>query len=56
MNNLRYYSKPSSVTSFPGNEVVLECSLLDFEKAIDTLFRLADVQSTKKHFQKPMNF
>lgn len=55
MNNVIYYSKTFPFYVFPGIKKVYEFDLDDFQKVMDALFYLTDVQSNKEYFRKPSN-
>ncbi|MDY5610743.1 MAG: hypothetical protein SPF32_04945 [Lactobacillus johnsonii] len=55
MEKEHYYSKAFPTVVFPEDEKVLNYNYIDFQKALDVLFRYTDLQNSVKFFQRPMN-
>lgn len=55
MNDIYYYSKAFPATTYPAQRKIFDFDIDDFQKALDTIFRLADSNSENKQFLKPMN-
>lgn len=55
MNNVNYYSKAFPFYVFPGDKKIYEFGQDDFQKVMDALFYLIDIQSNKEYLRKPSN-
>lgn len=55
MNDVSYYSRTFPAATYPARKQIFDFNIEDFQKALDTIFRLADYNSKNKYFLKPMN-
>lgn len=55
MNDINYYSQAFPVSVFPESRKIYGFKLDDFQKVLDALFCMTDLQSNKKYFKKPAN-